>query len=137
MILRGRRARTDGRRVETTTSEPFDKSKPPERLIQNPDLDPKAKILVQDGSDGFSVEVTRTVYRNDEVVRSERYTTVYRPYPKIYAVGLEVPGGEAEPKDWTIEMVDEAPNLHGSPGLYGHASDAEIYLDILEVTANK
>lgn len=41
--------------------------------------------------------------------------------------------GEAEPKDWTIEMIDHAPNLHGSPGLYGHASDAEIYLDNLEV----
>jgi vancomycin resistance protein YoaR len=91
-------SRTDGRRVETTTSEPFDKTKPPERLIQNPDLDPKAKILVQSGSDGFSVEVTRTVYRDDEVTRSERFTTVYRPYPKIYAVGLEVPGGEPEPK---------------------------------------
>jgi hypothetical protein len=33
-------------------------------------------------------------------------------------------------------MVDHAPNLHGSPGLYGHASDAEIYLDNLQVTPN-
>jgi outer membrane protein assembly factor BamB len=44
--------------------------------------------------------------------------------------------GETEPKEWTIEMVDNAPNLHGSPGLYGHASDAEIYLDNLVVTPN-
>lgn len=44
--------------------------------------------------------------------------------------------GEAEPDQWTIEMVDQAPNLHGSPGLYGHASDAEIYLDNLQVTLN-
>ena len=44
--------------------------------------------------------------------------------------------GEAEPQAWTVEMVDEAPNLHGSPGLYGHASDAEIYLDNLQVTPN-
>jgi outer membrane protein assembly factor BamB len=44
--------------------------------------------------------------------------------------------GEAEPSEWTIEMVDEAPNLHGSPGLYGHASDAEIFLDNLEVKPN-
>jgi hypothetical protein len=44
--------------------------------------------------------------------------------------------GEKEPDDWTIEMVDSAPNLHGSPGLYGHASDAEIYLDNLQVTPN-
>jgi hypothetical protein len=44
--------------------------------------------------------------------------------------------GQQEPDDWTIEMVDSAPNLHGSPGLYGHASDAEIYLDNLQVTPN-
>jgi outer membrane protein assembly factor BamB len=44
--------------------------------------------------------------------------------------------GDAEPENWTIEMVDHAPNLHGSPGLYGHASDAEIYLDNIEVTPN-
>jgi hypothetical protein len=44
--------------------------------------------------------------------------------------------GESEPSDWTVEMVDQAPNLSGSPGLYGHASDAEIYLDNLQVTPN-
>jgi outer membrane protein assembly factor BamB len=44
--------------------------------------------------------------------------------------------GQQEPDDWTIEMVDSAPNLHGSPGLYGHASDAQIYLDNLQVTPN-
>jgi hypothetical protein len=44
--------------------------------------------------------------------------------------------GDAEPEKWTIEMVDEAPNLHGSPGLYGHASDAEIFLDNLQVVPN-
>jgi hypothetical protein len=43
---------------------------------------------------------------------------------------------EAEPEAWTVEMVDQAPNLHGSPGLYGHASDAEIYLDNIAVTPN-
>jgi hypothetical protein len=44
--------------------------------------------------------------------------------------------GEAEPENWTVEMVDRAPNIHGSPGLYGHASDAEICLDNLQVTTN-
>ncbi len=44
--------------------------------------------------------------------------------------------GEAEPEAWTVEMVDKAPNLHSSPGLYGHASDAEIFLDNLQVTPN-
>ncbi|MCI0334202.1 MAG: PQQ-like beta-propeller repeat protein [Planctomycetes bacterium] len=44
--------------------------------------------------------------------------------------------GDREPENWTIEMIDQAPNLHGSPGLYGHASDAEIYLDNLQVMPN-
>jgi hypothetical protein len=46
------------------------------------------------------------------------------------------PRGEDEPEAWTIEAVDEAPNLQGSPGLFGNASDAEIFLDNITVTAN-
>lgn len=41
-----------------------------------------------------------------------------------------------EPKEWTIEAVDEAPNLTGSPGLFGNANDAEIYIDNIQVTPN-
>ncbi len=44
--------------------------------------------------------------------------------------------GEAEPKDWTVEMVDHSPNLHGTPGLYGNCPDAEIYVDNVTVTPN-
>lgn len=44
--------------------------------------------------------------------------------------------GEEEPSDWTIEMVDHAPNLHGTPGVFGNSPDAEIYLDNLLVTPN-
>jgi len=44
--------------------------------------------------------------------------------------------GEAEPDEWSIEMVDHEPNLHGSPGLFGNSGDAEIYLDNISVTPN-
>ena len=44
--------------------------------------------------------------------------------------------GEAEPSDWTVEMTDESPNLTGSPGLYGNAQEAEVYLDNLTVVGN-
>jgi hypothetical protein len=44
--------------------------------------------------------------------------------------------GEAEPKDWTVQMVDKSPNLHGTPGLYGNCPEAEIYVDNVIVTAN-
>jgi outer membrane protein assembly factor BamB len=43
---------------------------------------------------------------------------------------------EAEPDDWTIEMVDHTPNLHGTPGLYGNSPEAEIYVDNVIVTPN-
>ncbi len=44
--------------------------------------------------------------------------------------------GEAEPADWTIEATDETPNLVGSPGLFGNASDAEVFIDNVTVTPN-
>lgn len=46
------------------------------------------------------------------------------------------PRGEAEPGAWTLEFVDEAPNLQGSPGLFGDAKEAEFYVDNLMVTPN-
>lgn len=44
--------------------------------------------------------------------------------------------GEAEPKDWQIEAADETPNTTGSPGLFGNSTDAEFFLDNVQVTAN-
>lgn len=46
------------------------------------------------------------------------------------------PKGEPEPEAWTVEATDSAPNRQGSPGLYGNAKDAEIYLDNIQVTPN-
>lgn len=46
------------------------------------------------------------------------------------------PRGQNEPSKWTIEMVDNAPNLSGTPGVFGNSPDAEIYLDNLQVTSN-
>jgi outer membrane protein assembly factor BamB len=51
---------------------------------------------------------------------------------------------EAEPKAWTIEFEDPAPNRSGSPALYGYATgvlDSEegtvIYYDNLRITPNR
>jgi outer membrane protein assembly factor BamB len=44
--------------------------------------------------------------------------------------------GEPEPKEWNIEAVDEAPNLVGSPGLFGNASVSEIFIDNVSVVKN-
>lgn len=46
------------------------------------------------------------------------------------------PRGEEEPEDWSVTARDESPNLNSSPGLYGNAKVAELYLDNIEVTEN-
>lgn len=46
------------------------------------------------------------------------------------------PRGEAEPAEWTIEATDDTPNTTGSPGLFGNASDAEVFIDNVKVTGN-
>ena len=47
------------------------------------------------------------------------------------------PRAETEPKDWQIEAADATPNLNGSPGLFGNSTDAEFFIDNVQVTANK
>jgi hypothetical protein len=45
--------------------------------------------------------------------------------------------GDPEPAEWTVTGTDEVGNLQGSPGLFGNASDAEIYYDNITVTPNQ
>lgn len=56
--------------------------------------------------------------------------------PVAHVRGKVWPRDQDEPKDWTIEAIDTAPNEPASPGLFGNAKDAELYLDNVEVTAN-
>ena len=46
------------------------------------------------------------------------------------------PRDQAEPSDWTVTATDQSPNLQTSPGLYGNAKVAQLYLDNIDVTAN-
>jgi outer membrane protein assembly factor BamB len=46
------------------------------------------------------------------------------------------PRGEDEPADWMITAMDESPNVSGSPGLFGNATNAEVHLDNIMVSAN-
>jgi outer membrane protein assembly factor BamB len=64
---------------------------------------------------------------------------------KTIARGKVWPKGDAEPKDWTVEVTDPIGNKEGSPGLYGNALSVEgpekpgtpIYYDNVKVTPNK
>jgi hypothetical protein len=44
--------------------------------------------------------------------------------------------GATEPEEWAIVAEDSAPNRTGSPGLYGNATNGEIFLDNVTVTPN-
>jgi outer membrane protein assembly factor BamB len=55
---------------------------------------------------------------------------------KVTLRGKVWPRGEAEPGAWTIEATDATPNVTGSPGLFGNANDAEVFIDNVKVTAN-
>ncbi len=46
------------------------------------------------------------------------------------------PKGTPEPTEWTVEATDDVPNRSGSPGLFGNAKDAELFLDNVQVYAN-
>src|SRR5262249_27769800 len=56
---------------------------------------------------------------------------------KVVLRGKAWERGQPEPKDWTIEGADETPNTQGSPGLFGNATDAEVFIDNVKVTANE
>ncbi len=55
---------------------------------------------------------------------------------KAILKGKVWPRGEAEPEKWTIEAVDDVPNLQGSPGLFGQSTISEIYIDNVSVASN-
>ena len=56
---------------------------------------------------------------------------------KAIVKGKVWPKGEAEPKDWTIQLEDPTPNASGAAGLWGFSNDLEIYYDNIVVTPNQ
>ena len=44
--------------------------------------------------------------------------------------------GDAEPSEWMIEAADAVPNTTGSPGLFGKSTNAEFYIDNVQVYKN-
>jgi hypothetical protein len=57
--------------------------------------------------------------------------------PRAVLRGKVWPRGENEPEQWTIEATDDSPQRQGSPGLFGDATNAEIFLDNISVVPNE
>ncbi|MCA9218145.1 MAG: PQQ-like beta-propeller repeat protein [Planctomycetales bacterium] len=62
--------------------------------------------------------------------------TVANVGDKVVLKGKVWPRGTAEPSNWMLEATDDVPVRTGSPGLYGNAKDAEIWLDNITVVPN-
>jgi vancomycin resistance protein YoaR len=77
-----------GRRVETTTGEPYAVTAPRTITITNPSLPAGSRSVVQSAGDsGFSVRYTRKVFRKAKVIRNETYTVRYDPKNEVVEVG--------------------------------------------------
>jgi hypothetical protein len=44
---------------------------------------------------------------------------------------------DKEPAEWSLELTDPQPNKEGAPGLFGNATNAEVFIDNVSVTPNK
>jgi len=90
---------SDGRTVDWHTTGPTNVVKAPEPLYrENPDL-PKGTIKQIDyAADGADINVTRTVYLNDQVYFSDAFYTHFYPWQAIFEYG---PGTEGIPEQKT------------------------------------
>lgn len=77
-----------GRRVATTTGEPYDPTTPKTVTVTNPALPAGTRKVVQEAGDGgFTVDYTRQVFRGGKRIRNERYTVEYDAEDEIVEVG--------------------------------------------------
>jgi len=87
---------SDGRTVNWQTTGPTNIVKAPEPLYrENPELAKDQIKQVDYAADGADVNVTRTVYINDQVYFSDAFYTHFRPWQAIFEYG---PGTEDIPK---------------------------------------
>jgi vancomycin resistance protein YoaR len=86
---------SDGRSVEWQTSGPLNIVKPPEPSYEeNPELSQGTIKQVDWAADGSDVRVTRTVWRDGNVITDDVFTTHYLPWQAKYQYG---PGTEGIP----------------------------------------
>jgi vancomycin resistance protein YoaR len=87
---------SDGRTVNWQTTGPTNIVEAPEDLYrENPDLSKGTIKQVDYSADGADVNVTRTVYINDQVYFSDAFFTRFQPWQAIFEYG---PGTEGIPE---------------------------------------
>ncbi len=82
------------RRVETTTSERTNFTDPKTRLVVTDGIPAGQQQELSSGGKGFSVAVTRKVYRGAKLLSDDTSTTVYLAPPKVIGVAPGTPEAE-------------------------------------------
>lgn len=82
------------RRIETETSERYATTEPVERRVTADWVAPGQEVLKTEGSQGFSVKVSRKVYEGPTLKSDSAFETVYLAPPKIILVPEGTPGAE-------------------------------------------
>ena len=106
-----------GRRVETTTGEPYAQTAPRTITTRNASLPPGTTSTVQSsGASGFTVQYTRKVFKGAQLVKNERYTVRYDPQNAIVELGPPKKAKpEARPKPAKPEPAPPADGTTTSP----------------------
>ena len=108
-----------GRRVETTTGQPTNRTKPKTIERKKPDLPPGTRKVIQSaGPGGFAISYTRKVYRNTTLKRDETFRWNYRPENAIVEVGPpapEEPGKPDQPPTGTTTTPNPTPTTPTTP----------------------
>lgn len=105
MIVNLYSAPSDGRSIEAITGERYNVVPATNRYLSDP-LAPAGKVVpYTDGQDGFSVDVTRIVKLNGEILSDDIFASTYVPEGKTFLVGPGAypPGdnlAEAPPYGW-------------------------------------
>lgn len=82
------------RKVETETSERTDFTEPKERRVTSEWVEPGQEVLQTEGSEGFSVRVTRKVFEGSRLKEEDDFVTTYLAPPKVILVAEGTPGAE-------------------------------------------
>jgi vancomycin resistance protein YoaR len=98
-----------GRRVQTTTGEPYSYVAPKTITVPTASLPRGTTSTVQSaGASGFSVQYTRKVYEGPKLIKNERYTVRYDAQNAIVEVGTAKVAPKPKPKPAPDEQQQPA-----------------------------
>ncbi len=99
-----------GRRVETTTGEPYSPVAPRTITSSNPSLPPGTTSTLQSaGASGFTVQYTRKVFKGPKLLANEHYTVRYDPQNAIVEMGPPKAKPKARPKPTPEDAPEPGP----------------------------